>query len=187
MATTADFRNGLVIRWNGELYEIVSFQHVKPGKGGAFVRTRLRRLSDGSIQENTFRAGHTVDIVRLSTREMQYLYSDGNLYYFMDTQSFDQVPLTREQLGDQRIGFLQENMLVKVQFDEEGNPVTVELPPVVELRVVETEPGVRGDTVSGGSKPAKLETGVVVQVPLFVDAGTVIKVDTRTGEYLGRA
>ena len=186
MATTADIRNGLVIRWNDELYEIESFQHVKPGKGGAFVRTRLRRLADGSIQENTFRAGHSIDIVRLNTREMQYLYEDGGLYYFMDMESYDQVPLTATQLGD-KVGFLQENMLVKVQFDEDGNAITIELPPTVELRVVETDPGLRGDTVSGGSKPATLETGVVIRVPLFVQEGTVVKIDTRTGEYLGRA
>ena len=186
MATTADFRNGMVIRFNDGLYEIDSFQHVKPGKGGAFVRTRLRRLSDGSILENTFRAGHSVDQVRLETREMQYLYPADDMYYFMDMVSFDQMPVRQSQLGD-RARFLKENMSVMVQFEEDGNPVTIELPTTVELAVTQTDPGLRGDTASGGSKPATLETGVVVQVPLFIEAGTVVKVDTRTGEYLGRA
>ncbi|MDA1191545.1 MAG: elongation factor P [Candidatus Poribacteria bacterium] len=185
MATTADIRNGLVINWNNSLYEIDSFQHVKPGKGGAFVRTRLRRLSDGAIQENTFRAGHSLDVVRLETREMEYLYSDGDLFYFMNSKTYDQVPLSKEQLGE-RIPYLKENMVVKVQVDEEERAITIELPPTVELKIVETDPGVRGDTVSGGSKPAKLETGIVVQVPLFVNEGTVVKVDTRSGAYLGR-
>ena len=186
MATTADFRNGMVIRMNSDLYEIDSFQHVKPGKGGAFVRTRLRRLSDGSVLDNTFRAGHSVDVVRLDTREMQFLYSADDLYYFMDTESFDQMPLGDAQLGE-RAQFLKENTNVRVQFDEAGKPVTIELPTTVELAVSRTDPGLKGDTASGGTKPATLETGVVVQVPLFVEEGTVVKVDTRTGEYLGRA
>ena len=186
MATTADFRNGLVIRMNGDLYEVDSFQHVKPGKGGAFVRTRLRRLSDGSVLDNTFRAGHSVDVVRLETREMQYLYPADDLYYFMDMESYDQMPLGKAQLGD-RARFLKENMSVMVQFDEAGTPVTIELPTAVELAVSQTDPGLKGDTASGGSKPATLETGVVVQVPLFIEEGTVVKIDTRTGEYLGRA
>jgi elongation factor P len=186
MATTADFRNGMVMRFNGELVQIDSFQHVKPGKGGAFVRTRLRRLSDGGVIENTFRAGHNIDVVRLDTREMQYLYRDNDLFYFMDMKTYDQMPLREEQLGD-RARFLKESMSVMVQLDEEGHPVTIELPTTSELEVKQTDPGFKGDTASGGSKPATLETGVVVQVPLFIEAGTIVKIDTRTGEYLGRA
>ena len=132
MATTADFRNGMVIRMNGDLYEIDSFQHVKPGKGGAFVRTRLRKVSDGSVLDNTFRSGHSVDVVRLDTREMQFLYSADDLYYFMDMESFDQMPLGEAQLGE-RARYLKENTSVMVQLDESGNPVTIELPTTVEL------------------------------------------------------
>jgi elongation factor P len=186
MATTADFRNGLVIRWNGELFSIDYFQHVKPGKGGAFVRTKLRRISDGSVQENTFRAGHSVETVRVETRTMQYLYPDQDLHYFMDTQTFDQMPLTDDQLGDKK-SYLKENMDVSVQFDEDGNALTIELPASVELAVTETGPNDKGDTASGGGKPATLETGLVIRVPFFVNNGTVVKVDTRSGEYLGRA
>ncbi|MBT3268082.1 elongation factor P [Candidatus Poribacteria bacterium] len=186
MATTADFRNGLVIRWSGELYQIVYFQHVKPGKGGAFVRTKLRRISDGSVQENTFRAGHSVETVRVETRTMQYLYPDQDLHYFMDAQTYDQIPLTDGQLGDRK-SYLKENMDVQVQFDEDGNALTIELPASVQLEVKETGPSDKGDTASGGGKPATLETGLIVRVPFFVTTGTVVKVDTRSGEYLGRA
>jgi elongation factor P len=186
MATTADFRNGLVIRWNGELFSIDYFQHVKPGKGGAFVRTKLRRISDGSVQENTFRAGHSVETVRVETRSMEYLYPDQDLHYFMDTQTYDQIPLTDAQLGDKK-SYLKENMSVSVQFDEDGNALTVELPASVELAITETGPNDKGDTASGGGKPATLETGLVIRVPFFVKNGTTVKVDTRSGEYLGRA
>jgi elongation factor P len=186
MATTADFRNGLVIRWSGELYQIDYFQHVKPGKGGAFVRTKLRKISDGSVQENTFRAGHSVETVRVETRTMQYLYPDQDLFYFMDTRTYDQIPLTEAQLGDRK-SYLTENLDVQVQFDEDENPLTVELPASVEIKITETGPSDKGDTASGGGKPATLETGLVVRVPFFVKTGDVIKVDTRSGEYLGRA
>lgn len=185
MATTADIRNGVVIRFNGELCQVDWFQHHKPGKGGAFMRTKLRRLSDGAVFENTFRAGAEIEIVRLETREMQFLYAENDLYYFMDNETFDQVPMTRAQLGE-TTRFLRENMTVKMQF-EGDTPVTIELPTAVVLRVVETEPGVRGDTANNPTKPAKLETGLVVQVPLFIMEGAEVKVDTRTGEYLGRA
>ncbi|MBM3213507.1 elongation factor P [Candidatus Poribacteria bacterium] len=185
MASTADIRNGVVIRFNGDLHRVEWFQHHKPGKGGAFMRTKLRRLSDGAVFENTFRSGADIELVRLETREMQYLYAEQDLYYFMDNQSFEQMPMQRELLGD-AAQFLADNMQVKVQFDGE-TAVTVELPAAVVLTIVETEPGFRGDTVSGGTKPAKLETGITIQVPLFVDQGAQVKVDTRTGEYLGRA
>jgi elongation factor P len=184
MATTADIRNGTVFRFNGELHQVTWFQHHKPGKGGAFMRTKLRRLADGAVFEQTFRSGAEIEIVRLDTRDMQYLYTENSLFYFMDMETYDQLPMTEEQLGD-RTQFLRENTVVTMQLDA-GTPVTIELPAAVELTVVETDPGLRGDTVQAGTKSARLETGLVVQVPLFIGTGTAIRVDTRTGEYLGR-
>ena len=186
MATTADIRNGLVIRHIGELVQIESFQHVKPGKGGAFIRTKLRRVADGSTLENTFRSGHSIEIVRLNTKKMSYIYAEEDALYLMDMDTFEQRPIPKAMLGD-RAPYLKEEMELKIQFDEDGNPVTVELPPVVELTVEETGPNDKGDTASGGSKPAALENGVKAQVPFFIVVGNVVKIDTRTGEYLGRA
>jgi len=184
MYSTTDFRKGLKIEFNGEPYIIVDFQHVKPGKGGAFVRTRLKNLITGNVIDHNFRSGEKVPIPELEEKEMQYLYQEGEDYYFMDTSTYEQIMLTAEQLGESA-GFLQEQCLVKVLYYK-GKPIGVELPTFVELKVVETEPGVRGDTVSGGSKNAVLETGKQVQVPLFINVGDVIKIDTRTGEYVER-
>lgn len=184
MATTSDFRNGFVFKLNNEIYTIVEFLHVKPGKGGAFVRTKLKKILDGSVIDRTFRAGERVEEVRLEEREMEFLYKDNNLYYFMDSETYEQQALTEAQLGD-TLNFLKENTSVTVQFHE-GEPLTVELPIFVDLQIVETDPGVRGDTASGGSKPAKLETGAVIQVPLFVKNGITVRIDTRTGEYVER-
>jgi len=185
MATTADFRNGMVIRLeDGELYTIVEFQHVKLGRGGAFVRTKLKRVTDGSVFERNFRAGERVEEVRLEEREAQYLYTDGDRYYFMDNETFEQYEIP-SQLVEDVMKFVKENSEVTILFDE-GRPVLVQPPTFVELKVVETEPGIRGDTVSGGSKVAKLETGLVLRVPLFIEEGDVIKIDTRTGEYVER-
>lgn len=186
MGTTADIRNGLVIRHNGELVQIDSFQHVKPGKGGAFIRTKLRRISDGSPLENTFRSGHSIDIVRLNTKKMSYIYSEENALYLMDMDTFEQVPIPAAMLGE-RLPYLKEEMELTIQFDEENTPVTVELPSVVALEVVETGPNDKGDTASGGSKPAILENEVKARVPFFIAVGNVVKIDTRTGDYLGRA
>jgi elongation factor P len=184
MAALNDLRNGLVVRLDDVIYTIVDCQHVKPGKGGAFARTKLKRIADGAVIDRTFRSSDTIETVRLEEREMQYMYSDGNLFYFMDNETFDQHPLSEGLVGDV-MKFLKEGDTIKVKVD--GNtPVTVELPIFVELAVVETDPGLRGDTASGGSKPAKLETGGVVQVPLFIKEGTVVKVDTRTGTYVER-
>jgi elongation factor P len=185
MATTADFRNGMVIRLDdGELYSIVEFQHVKIGRGGAFVRTRLKRVSDGSVLERSFRSGERIEDVKLEEREAQYLYSDGDRYYFMDMESFEQYELTESQVGDV-MRFVKEGANVEMLFD--GNhPVLVQPPTFVELQVVQTEPGIRGDTVSGGSKTAELETGLVIRVPLFIEEGDVLKIDTRSGEYVER-
>ncbi len=182
--TTSDFRRGLKIEWEGKPYEVLEYQHSKVAKGQATVRTKLRDLTTGRVQEVNFRSGERFEKPDLEEKEMQYLYQEGDRYVFMDMEDYDQVYLDRDQLGE-AWKFLQENVTVSVLYYK-GKPIGVELPNTVELRVVETEPGVRGDTVSGGSKPAKLETGAVVQVPLFVNEGDVIKVDTRTGQYVER-
>jgi elongation factor P len=184
MATTADFRNGMVLRLDGELWQIVYFQHVKPGKGGAFVRTRLKKVTTGQVVERTFRAGERVDEVRLERRSMQYLYADDHHAYFMDQETYEQVPIALRVLTEQQ-PYLKENVVCDVIVHEDGI-VGVELPQFIEARIVETDPGVRGDTATGGTKPARLETGAVVQVPLFVNRGETIRVDTRTNSYLER-
>lgn len=185
MANTADFRNGLVLRYNGELMTIVEFQHVKPGKGGAFVRTKLKNVITGRVIDNTFRAGEKVDIVRLEAKMMQYLYQDGEDYVFMDGDTYEQVPLGSSIVDESISQYLKDGIEYKVLFDGEI-PLVVEVPFFLELEVTETEPGIKGDTVSSTTKPATLETGAVVQVPLFVNIGDVVKVDTRTNEYLER-
>ena len=169
----------------GEVYTVVDFQHVKPGKGAAFVRSRLKNVKTGAVVEKTFRAGEKLPRAHVDRREMQYLYNTGDQYIFMDNQSYDQLPLGEDQLGD-ALRFLKENMVITVLMYQ-GSPIGVELPNSVELKVVETEPGFKGDTAAGGSKPARLETGATVQVPFFINPGDVIRVDTRTGEYIERA
>ena len=181
--STAEFRKGLRIIFDGQPYAIVDFQHVKPGKGGAFVRTKLKHMRHGTIIDNTFRSGEKVGLVDFEDKHMQFLYRDDR-YHFMDTSTYEQVSLSAEDVGDAR-EYLKENMEVEVLYID-GAPVAVALPNFVELAIVKTDPGVRGDTAQGGSKPAALETGAVVQVPLFLNEGDVVKVDTRTGEYLGR-
>ncbi len=184
MISVNDLRTGITIEVDGTLYTVIEFLHVKPGKGAAFVRTKLKNLETGAVLERNFRAGERVNRAHIETREMQYLYQSGDEYYFMDSETYEQVALTRELLGD-GIYFLKENMTVYVQFYQ-GRAIGVDLPTFVELEVVETDPGLKGDTATGGSKPAKLETGLVVQVPLFVQQGEKIRVDTRTKEYLSR-
>ncbi|HEY7869282.1 MAG TPA: elongation factor P [Methylomirabilota bacterium] len=181
--STAEFKKGLKIQFDGEPYSIVDFQHVKPGKGGAFVRTKLKHMRLGRVIDNTFRAGEKVALVDFDEKRMQYLYRDDR-YHFMDLDTYDQISLSAEEVGEAR-DFLKENTEVEILFID-GSPVTVELPNFTELQIVKTDPGIRGDTASGGSKPATLETGAVVQVPLFLNQGDVVKVDTRSGEYLGR-
>jgi elongation factor P len=185
MASTADFRNGMVFKFKNDLYQIVEFQHVKPGKGGAFVRTKLKNVVSGRILDNTFRSGEKVDEVRLEARTMQFLYMEGEAYVFMDNETYDQVNMTAEKLGDDVVKYLKEGIDYKVLFND-GNPLLVETPNFMELEISHTEPGDKGDRVSAATKPAKLETGAVVQVPLFVNTGEIIKVDTRTSEYLER-
>jgi elongation factor P len=181
--STAEFRKGLRIVFDGQPYAIVDFQHVKPGKGGAFVRTKLKHMRQGRVIDNTFRSGEKVELVEFEERHMQFLYRDDR-YHLMDTETYEQVSFSADEIGEARL-YLKENTEVDVLFID-GSPVTVELPNFVELAIGQTDPGLRGDTAQGGSKPATLETGAVVQVPLFLNPGDVVKVDTRTGEYLGR-
>ena len=181
--STNQFKNGNHIEVNGTVYKIVEFQHVKPGKGGAFVRTKLKHMRLGRVIDNTFRAGEKVELVDFEDKRMQYLYHDDR-FHFMDLDTYDQISLSAEEVGDAR-DFLKENIEVEILFINDS-PVTVELPNFIELQIAKTDPGIRGDTASGGSKPATLETGAVVQVPLFLNEGDVVKVDTRSGEYLGR-
>jgi len=184
MISTSDFRTGLTIEVDGEVYTIVEFQHVKPGKGSAFVRTKLKNARTGAVTERTFRAGEKMERAIMDRREMQYLYNSGDEYYVMDNETYEQYALTKDQIGD-GIKYLKENMNVTVLFYQD-KIFGVELPNFVELVVVDTEPGIKGDTASGGSKPARMETGLVVQVPFFINVGDVLRIDTRSGEYLER-
>jgi len=182
--STTEFRNGLKIEIDGEPYVIVEFQHVKPGKGGAFVRTKFKSLKSGNVTDKTFRAGEKVDVPDLEEKTMQYLYGADKDRIFMDTASYEQVSMNEKQLGDS-INYLKENMEIKVLYHK-GAPINIEVPMFVELAIARTDPGVRGDTASGGSKPATLETGAVVKVPLYMNEGDVIKIDTRTGTFIER-
>jgi elongation factor P len=184
LISTNQFKNGTAIKVDGKRFTIVYFQHVKPGKGGAFVRTRLRNLDTGALVEKTFRAGEKVENVRTESRQMTYLYSDGDLLHFMDTDTYEQLPIPAEIIGDSA-GYIVPNGVVTV-LSADGEVVSVEPPAHVDLEVAETDPGLKGDTATGGSKPATLETGVVVQVPLFVNVGERVRVDTRSKEYLTR-
>jgi elongation factor P len=181
--TTNDLKNGMTLELDNGLFTVVDFQHVKPGKGGAFVRTKLKHMRQGRVIDNTFRAGEKVELVDFEEKQMQFMYRDDR-YHFMDTETYEQISLSEDEVGDAR-DYLKENTEVEMLFID-GSPATVELPNFLELQIVKTDPGIRGDTASGGSKPATLETGAVVQVPLFLNEGDVVKVDTRSGDYLGR-
>lgn len=186
MATTSDIRNGMCIEYNGDIWSIVEFQHVKPGKGAAFVRTKLKSLTKGKVVENTFSAGHNVNEVRVERRAFQYLYKDDMGYHFMNMEDYEQVQLNEEMLENPQ--FLQEGMQVEVLFHAQNNvPLNMEMPPQVTVEVTYTEPGLRGDTATNTLKPATIDTGAEVRVPLFINQGDKIKVDTRTGDYVGRA
>lgn len=184
MISTSDFKGGAKIQLDGDPYTIVEYQHVKPGKGGAFVRTKLKNLKTGNLLERTFRSGEKFEQPDLLDREMQFLYAEGSEYHFMDNNTYEQLFITAEQLGTAK-DFLKENMVVRILFFQ-GKPLGVDLPLFVELKIVETDPGIRGDTATGGTKIAKLESGGTVKVPLYIEEGTVIKVDTRTGTYVER-
>jgi elongation factor P len=181
---TSQFRNGLKLELDGEPFTMVYFQHVKPGKGGAFVRTKVKNLRTGRVLDRTFRAGERVEEADVEEKTMQYLYLDGENFVFMDTQSYDQLPFTPEQVGDAR-KFLKENLEVSVVLWR-GKPIGVELPSFIEATVTRCDPGIKGDTASGATKPATIETGAVLQVPLFIKEGDVLRVDTRSGEYVER-
>ena len=185
MVTAGEFRKGMTVEIDGQVWMIVDFQHVKPGKGAAFVRTKIKNVMTGSVLERTFNPTEKYPKAMVERKEMQYLYSDGELYYFMDTETFDQLPLNHDKV-EEAIQYITENMNVTIKFFK-GEPFSVEAPNFVELTVAETEPGFKGDTATAGNKPAILETGAKVMVPLFVEQGEKIKIDTRTGEYLSRA
>ncbi|MGD0152169.1 MAG: elongation factor P [Thermacetogeniaceae bacterium] len=184
MISSNDFRTGLTIEVDGDIFSVVEFQHVKPGKGSAFVRCKLKNLRTNGVVERTFRAGEKLARAHMDHRETQYLYRDGDSFFFMDNESYEQYSLGLDQLGD-NVKYLKENMNIYL-LTYNGALIGVELPNTVELKVVEADPGVRGDTATGGTKPATLETGLIIQVPLFIEAGTVIRVDTRSGQYLER-
>ncbi len=184
MITTSDFRKGSKIEFKGEPYEIIDFQHVKMGRGGAYVRTKMKGLKSGKTIEETFSSGDKFPKASLEEKEMQYLYVQDDLYYFMDMQTYEQIPLTKEQLGN-TVMFLKENMNAKILYYN-NQPIAIEPPIFVELKVVKTEPGFKGDTASGGSKPAELETGLNIKVPFHINEGDNLKIDTRTSTYIER-
>ena len=184
MISAGDFRNGVTLEIDGQVVQIIEFQHVKPGKGAAFVRTKLKNVISGGVVEKTFRPTEKFPAARIDRVDMQYLYSDGDLYHFMNVDTYDQIALNAETIGD-ALKFVKENEMVKV-CSYNGNVFSVEPPLFVELEVTETEPGFKGDTATGATKPATVETGAVIAVPLFVNQGDKMKIDTRTGEYLSR-
>lgn len=184
MATTNDIKNGTVLNLDGQLWNVIEFQHVKPGKGGAFVRTKLRNVLSGKVVDKTFNAGLKIETATVDRRDYQYLYQDGADFVFMDTQDYDQITVPGETVGD-AVRFMLENQNVNIAMHE-GAPLYIELPPSVVLEITYTEPGLQGDRSTGGTKPATVETGYEIQVPLFLETGTKVKVDTRTGDYLGR-
>jgi elongation factor P len=184
MATSNDLKNGMVLNIEGQLWSVIEFQHVKPGKGPAFVRTKMRNVLSGKVVDKTFNAGIKIETASVDRRDMQYLYNDGSGYVFMDTTNYDQIVVSAETVGDAS-NFMLENQMATVAIHE-GNPLYIELPPSVVLEITYTEPGLQGDRSTGGTKPATLETGYQIQVPLFIENNTKVKVDTRNGDYLGR-
>ncbi|MCU1442871.1 MAG: elongation factor [Cryobacterium sp.] len=184
MASTADIKNGIVLKIDGQLWTVIEFQHVKPGKGGAFVRTKLKNVVTGKTVDRTYNAGAKIETENVDRRDFQYLYADGDSYVFMDVSDYDQLSVPAAVVGDAS-NFMLENQAVTVALHD-GNPLYVELPASVTLEITYTEPGLQGDRSTGGTKPATVETGYQIQVPLFLEAGTKVKVDTRTGDYLGR-
>ena len=185
MLTAGDFKNGLTFEMDGKVYQVIEFQHVKPGKGAAFVRTKYKDVVTGAIREASFNPTAKFENAVIERRDLEYLYNDGELYYFMDQESYEQIPLNKDKLGD-NFKFVKENTVCRIS-SWKGNVFSVDPPTFVELRVTETEPGVRGDTATNVTKPATLETGAVIKVPIFINEGDLLRIDTRTGEYLERA
>lgn len=185
MATTSDIKNGLCMNLNGKLVTIIEFQHVKPGKGPAFVRTKYREIESGKVVEHTFSAGHKIDVVRIETRQYQYLYPEGDGYHFMNTENYEQILINKSMIDNPE--FLKEGIICTIVFHaDEEMPLTVELPPYIDAEITYTEPGIKGDTATNTMKPATIDTGAEIRVPLFIDTGDKIKVDTRKGEYSER-
>jgi len=184
MISAGDFKNGVTLEYNGNIFQIIDFQHVKPGKGAAFVRTKLKNIISGGVIETSFRPTEKFPKAHIERKDMQYLYSDGELFHFMDVETYDQIALNEDAIGDS-LKFVKENEMVKI-CSHKGNVFAVEPPLFVELEIIDTEPGFKGDTAQGATKPATVETGAVVYVPLFVEMGDKLKIDTRTGEYLSR-
>ena len=184
MVSAGDFKNGITVQMDNGIWQIIEFQHVKPGKGAAFVRTKMKNIVSGGVVEKTFRPTEKLELAHIDRKEYQYLYSDGDLYNFMDTETFEQIALAKEDVGD-ALKFVKENEMVKL-CSHRGKVFAIEPPLFVELQITESEPGVKGDTATGATKPAILETGAKIMVPLFVNQGDTIKIDTRTGEYLSR-
>ena len=184
MISAGDFRNGITIEYDNNIYQIIEFQHVKPGKGAAFVRTKLKNIINGGVVEKTFRPNEKCPQARIDRKDMQYLYSDGDLYHFMDVESYEQIALNEDSVGDS-LKFVKENDMCKI-CSHNGNVFAIEPPLFVELEITDTEPGFKGDTAQGATKPATVETGAIVYVPLFVELGDKIKIDTRSGDYLSR-
>ena len=185
MVTAGDFKKGLTVEWDGGVWTVVDFQHVKPGKGAAFVRTKIKNIMTGAVIERSFNPTDKMPKAIIETKELEYLYNDGDLYYFMDPETYEQMPLTEDKVED-AIRFMKENTVATVRFFK-GEAFSVEAPNFVELTVTETEPGFKGDTASNTTKPATVETGYTLQVPLFVNTGDVLRIDTRTGEYMSRS
>ena len=185
MVTAGDFKKGLTVEWDGGVWTIVDFQHVKPGKGAAFVRTKIKNIMTGAVVERSFNPTDKMPKAIVETKDMEYLYNDGDLFYFMDPESYEQLPLTRDKVED-AIPFMKENTVATIRFFK-GDAFSVEAPNFVELQVTDTEPGFKGDTASNTTKPATVETGYTLQVPLFINTGDMLRIDTRTGEYMSRA
>tara|TARA_B100000131_G_C17970305_1_gene554174 strand:+ start:278 stop:838 length:561 start_codon:yes stop_codon:yes gene_type:complete len=184
MASTSDFRNGLILNHKNNLWKIVEFLHVKPGKGGAFVRTKLKNVKTGQVVDETFRAGEKIETIRIEAREFNYLYNDGDLYYFMDNETFDQISLSKAQISDIK-DFLIENTKTTIAFNGD-EPIEVRIPQHMNIKIIQTDPGFKGDTAQGGTKPATLETGLVIQVPLFIQEGEIVRIDTKDKRYIER-
>ncbi len=184
MISAGDFRNGITFEFEGNVYQVVEFQHVKPGKGAAFVRTKMKNVITGAVVERSFNPTEKVEKAHIERKDMEYLYEDSGLYYFMDQETYEQMPLSEDQLGD-ALKFVKENMVVTI-LSYKGSVFSVEPPNFVELQVIETEPGIKGNTASNVTKPAKVETGAIITVPMFINEGDMIKIDTRTAEYMSR-
>ena len=185
MANTSDFKNGLIINHKNNLWKIVEFLHVKPGKGPAFVRTKLKNIKTGQVVEETFRSGEKFEIVKIEARDFNYLYNDGSFYTFMDSETYEQISLTKDQIGNDNLDFLIENTQVTIAFNGD-EPIEIRMPQHMNIKVIETDPGERGNTAQGGTKPAKLASGIVLNVPLFININDVIRVDTKEKKYIER-